>query len=187
MPAYNFQPRFVPLIESGQKYTTIRMHRGKRPTKQGDPLYLYTGQRTKACKLIAKTTVDFVIPMQIVPTIRRCWQKTYLEYEELTEAEIEKLAMVDGFESLDDFYKWFEKTHPGLSYFQLIAWQPLNQKPVQTSANLIILDDPFNENTTPEQKQAVMNVFTNLKLVPGKGAIIQVSGPYRIDGSIHEK
>jgi uncharacterized protein YqfB (UPF0267 family) len=42
MGLYNFQPRFVPFILSGEKTRTIRSVR-KNPDKPGDMLYLYRG------------------------------------------------------------------------------------------------------------------------------------------------
>jgi hypothetical protein len=40
MGLYNFQPRFVPFILSGEKTHVIRSVR-KHPDKPGDTLYLY--------------------------------------------------------------------------------------------------------------------------------------------------
>ena len=54
MPAYNFQRQFVGPILALEKPHTIRPER-KNPTEVGDALYLYTGMRTKQCKLIATT------------------------------------------------------------------------------------------------------------------------------------
>ncbi len=58
MPSLNFQARFAPLVESGEKRQTIRAYRkdGRDP-KRGDKLYLFTGMRTKACRpLIVERT-----------------------------------------------------------------------------------------------------------------------------------
>jgi hypothetical protein len=44
MPALDFQARFAPLVESGEKRQTIRKRR-KRPIGVGQTLYLWTGQR----------------------------------------------------------------------------------------------------------------------------------------------
>lgn len=64
MPAYNFQPRFAPFVGSGEKPCTIRLPR-KRPTVPGDRLYLYTGQRTKACRLLRVETCLAVVLLYI--------------------------------------------------------------------------------------------------------------------------
>lgn len=50
MPAYNFRKQFAPLVESGQKRQTIRTIGKRRHARAGEPLQLYTGQRTKACR-----------------------------------------------------------------------------------------------------------------------------------------
>ena len=54
MAALNFQKRFAEAVETGEKRQTIRRRRadGHDP-KAGDPLYLYTGMRTKACRKLA--------------------------------------------------------------------------------------------------------------------------------------
>jgi hypothetical protein len=55
MPAYNFQERFVPMILDGTKNQTIRSRR-RHQAKPGDPLYLFSGMRTKWCKRLLDTT-----------------------------------------------------------------------------------------------------------------------------------
>ena len=51
MPSLNFQAQFAPLVESGAKRTTIRaLRRDGRNPKRGDPLYMFTGQRTRSCR-----------------------------------------------------------------------------------------------------------------------------------------
>jgi hypothetical protein len=49
MVAYSFAPRFASLVESGQKTQTIRAHR-KRHARPGEPVQLFTGMRTRACR-----------------------------------------------------------------------------------------------------------------------------------------
>ena len=54
MPALNFLARLAPLVESGAKTHTVR-RRSKRPIKEGDRLYLFTGMRTKNCRRLMDT------------------------------------------------------------------------------------------------------------------------------------
>lgn len=54
MGLYNFNPRFVPCIESGRKTHTIRAKR-RYADAVGSTLYLYTGLRQKGARLIRKT------------------------------------------------------------------------------------------------------------------------------------
>jgi hypothetical protein len=56
MVAYSFNRRFVPAIESGMKSQTIRAHR-RRHARPGEQLQLYTGMRTKSCRLIRSDVV----------------------------------------------------------------------------------------------------------------------------------
>lgn len=56
MVAYSFNRRFVPAIEAGSKRQTIRAHR-RRHARIGEQLQLYTGMRTKACRLIRDDVV----------------------------------------------------------------------------------------------------------------------------------
>ena len=56
MVAYSFRPRFVDPILSGRKRQTIRAIGRRRHARPGDPLQLYTGMRTKNCRLIGRAT-----------------------------------------------------------------------------------------------------------------------------------
>lgn len=56
MVAYSFNRRFVQAIESGIKSQTIRAPR-RRHARPGERLQLYTGMRTKACRLIRDDVV----------------------------------------------------------------------------------------------------------------------------------
>lgn len=124
MPAYNFQKQFVPLIESGEKYTTIRKPR-KRPTQAGEVLYLYTGQRTKYCRLIGKPLAVSVREIWILRN--EIWLKIPGDDFRIIEQDhAEKIARVDGFTTLESFYKWFEVNHPENHIFNLIEWKPLS-------------------------------------------------------------
>ena len=51
MVAYSFHPQFVPYILNGLKAQTIRADR-KRHVRVRETMQLYTGMRTKQCRLI---------------------------------------------------------------------------------------------------------------------------------------
>lgn len=51
MVAYSFKPSFVEPIVAGEKRQTIRLPR-KRHARPGEPVQLFTGMRTKACRKI---------------------------------------------------------------------------------------------------------------------------------------
>ena len=114
MPAYNFQSRFVPMILDGSKPHTIRRRR-KRPTKVGDMLCLYTGMRTKQCKLIVVTECVKVEPITICPF------KNHLASP--INVPIDEFVHNDGFESVDAFFEFFRRYKAEcLNDFEIIHW-----------------------------------------------------------------
>jgi len=54
MVAYSFRARFVEPILAGRKRQTIRALGRRRHAQPGELLQLYTGMRTKACRLIGR-------------------------------------------------------------------------------------------------------------------------------------
>ena len=64
MPALNFSAQFAGLVESGRKTQTIRRRR-KTPINSGAPIYLYAGQRTKACRKLGEGRVTNVMSCYI--------------------------------------------------------------------------------------------------------------------------
>lgn len=120
MPALNFQPRFAPLVESGEKRQTIRAYRkdGRDP-KPGDTLYLYTGQRTKKARRIG------VVECASVHAVKIFRKGAVVEgdegdvvYDEHHDAR-EAFAGADGFEDWESMREWFEKHH-GLPFRGLV-------------------------------------------------------------------
>ncbi|MDR1853455.1 MAG: hypothetical protein LBR05_00920 [Azoarcus sp.] len=131
MPALNFQRRFVPLIERGEKNQTMRAV-GKRTIRPGDKLALYTGQRTKGCQLIGHTVCTDVSPFQMLTSTRYFALKLPApEFPALTllrplnEAELEDLALHDGFASADEMFDWFMRQHGRAIEGNIIRWRPL--------------------------------------------------------------
>ena len=117
MPAYNFHSRFAPAIESGDKRQTIRPRR-KRPTRPGDTLYLYTGMRTKACRKLGEFTCTKVTPVDILQGAVRLGGKC------LGTALALEFARADGFEGLEDFYRFFGEHYglPVIGKLEVIEW-----------------------------------------------------------------
>lgn len=138
MPALNFQAQFAPLVESGEKCQAIRKRRkdGRDP-KVGDTLYLYTGQRTKACRKLREVRCKNVTPISINRSKRpwratkhivyscEVWTGSYGEASyrnRLSDRRVANLAKRDGFENADEMIAWFEKAH-GLPFEGLlIRW-----------------------------------------------------------------
>ncbi len=138
MPALNFQKRFAPLVESGEKRQTIRKYRkdGRDPTP-GCKLYLFTGMRTKACRpLIVHRTVESLRRMAaqfgVFGNAVECKAVSPIEIEggggPLVGAvrggfcSCDRFARIDGFSNFREMINWFEKTH-GLPFEGLlIRW-----------------------------------------------------------------
>jgi len=125
MPAYNFQGQFVPMILDGSKVHTIRRRR-KHPTKVGDMLCLYTGMRTKQCKLIVMTECVKVEPIAIIPNEKSLLiPNIYNGWDWLSVSEINRIAHEDGFENVNDFFDFFKRYREEVLYdFEIIWWDP---------------------------------------------------------------
>lgn len=104
MPAYNFQKVFVPLIEDESKCNTIRKRR-KTPTRAGDVLMLYTGMRTKNCRLVKNAMCVRIEPIVIYPALGR----VVLDGRMLSLDDTLRFAIRDGFANQMDFFKFFER------------------------------------------------------------------------------
>ncbi len=120
MPAYNFQRQFVPMILDGSKPHTIRRRR-KRPTRVGDMLMLYTGMRTKQCKLIAISECVKITPIDI-------WiQASTILINGVAIGDDEMFALIerDGFkrENYKEFFQFFKRYERDvLDDFEIIWW-----------------------------------------------------------------
>jgi hypothetical protein len=123
MPAYNFMKIWVPKILNGSKAQTIRRRR-KYPTKVGDMLQLYTGQRTKQCRLIGKVPCIGIVPIDIYPFAFQILQfYEGLGWSFLTWTACVKLAKKDGFKDAIEFFRFFRRYKEGeLRDFEIIKW-----------------------------------------------------------------
>lgn len=116
MPGYNFKARFAQDVETGRKRQTIRQCR-KRPTRVGDTLYLFTGQRTSRCRRLGEWPCVAVLPfLMLNPTH---W---VLDGQRLRSGERDELAQADGFETQKGLW-WFLYLHYGLPFDgEAIRW-----------------------------------------------------------------
>jgi hypothetical protein len=120
MPSLNFKSRFAGAIQAGQKLQTIRRHR-KVPIEPLDRLYLFTGMRTKKCRLLATAMCISVDPIRVYNG--GIW--TRLKGSCLTRwlgrgAEQEAFARADGFRNAAEFHRFFGPDFAG----DLIRWKP---------------------------------------------------------------
>ena len=123
MPALNFKSQFADDVESGRKRQTIRKRR-KRPIKVGDPLYLYTGMRTKHCRMLRAhpETCTSVEPI-VIRSMDGVCVAVSVGGRLLNREGAETIARADGFTSLDEFGAFFERQY-GASTFEgvLLKW-----------------------------------------------------------------
>ncbi len=119
MVAYNFQPRFASLVESGEKRQTIRPEGKRVHAKPGDTVHLFTGMRTRNCRKLGEAVCIISEPIVIDTATLRVgvppgftWRRSYF-------------AIQDGFKDWEDLLEWFRATH-GLPFIgRLIQWAPL--------------------------------------------------------------
>lgn len=127
MVAYNFMTRFAADVESGKKPNTIRAIGKRRPPYPGEMLQLYTGMRTRNCRLLREEVCTAVTPIEISD------DGIFLDGRKLSGAEVFKLAEDDGFESPAEMLKFFRDTH-GLPFEGVfIQWMPTVKPDIQLS------------------------------------------------------
>lgn len=146
MVAYSFKPRFVPKIEAGEKSQTIRGHR-LRHARPGEPVQLYTGMRTKACRRIGETPCLEVIPV-ILGFHRQFGPLNFIVGgQHLGTDGMEDFARADGFgetgfavlEMTEFFLAEYPPPSGDLLDFRgwLIRWQPLRPTPSPDSTPMV--------------------------------------------------
>lgn len=127
MPALNFQKQFADAVEDGDKRQTVRAIRkdGRAHCKVGDTLKLYTGMRTKSCRLLGAAKVTRIRPIKINSTSMEIdGQKlpSAIHSRDQLEQTDNEFAEADGFKSFMDMAEWFDDTH-GLPFEGvLIQW-----------------------------------------------------------------
>ena len=126
MVAYSFKAQFVDPIRSGAKCQTIRGDR-KRHARAGEELQLYTGMRTRSCRLIGIAICLRVVPIKIRSfTIERGTASIEFDDRRLTQlCGIDDFARKDGFADWQEMQKFWQKNHPGVADFfgVLIEWR----------------------------------------------------------------
>lgn len=123
MVAYSFKQRFAAPILSGLKRQTIRADR-RRHARPGEALQLYTGMRTRHCRLIARATCLDVSPITL---IFRDGEGVVLEGLKSTYGDMDGFACADGFDSWADLSQFWRDNHPAVEVFDgvLIRWGDL--------------------------------------------------------------
>lgn len=123
MVAYNFMARFAPSVEDGTKRQTIRACGKRRPPRRGEQLQLYTGMRTRNCRLLRRTPCLVAVPIAMDLVANRVRIQIGDVLGELTPEEISQLAKDDGFATVDEFFAYFASTHGQRFTGHLIKWE----------------------------------------------------------------
>lgn len=123
MVAYSFQKRFAPPILAGDKRQTIRGER-LRHARPGEVLQLYTGLRTKYCRLIGTATCQLESAISIQFAASRIVYAFGAGVTTVFPGGLDAFARSDGFADWDDMRAFWTKNHHGLSVFtgRLIRW-----------------------------------------------------------------
>lgn len=116
MPALNYMKQFAEPVEKLQKPCTIRAIR-KRPFKEGDTLYHYTGLRSAKCRKLLENKALAVFDITIESEDR-----VYINRNLLKPENIRELANIDGFKETPEFMDFFRNTHGFPFTGQLIMW-----------------------------------------------------------------
>ena len=111
MVAYSFKARFAPPILDGTKPGTIRADR-KRHARPGEIMQLYTGMRTRSCKLIMRAPCTKVWPVRILLERR----PEIIDGPEKVE-NLDAFAVSDGFADFDDMARFWHDNHPEVTRF----------------------------------------------------------------------
>lgn len=127
MVSYSFQGRFAGPILAGTKTQTIRADR-KRHARPGEELQLYTGMRTKHCRLVGRARCTEVEPVQLeLSPSRLVMYSTRPGAWVMDPAACDRFAVKDGFNDAADMRAFWAEKHPGADKFAgvLIRWELL--------------------------------------------------------------
>ncbi|TCT34617.1 hypothetical protein [Martelella mediterranea] len=126
MPALNVQERFADDVEFGIKLQTVRAPRkdGRAHCKVGDTLKLYTGMRTKKCRLLRTATVTGIASVRIEGTsmqVNGHYLPSAIYDRDQVEITDNEFAEADGFKSFMEMADWFAENH-GLPFEGVVIY-----------------------------------------------------------------
>lgn len=134
MSAYGFKARWVPKLLDGSKLTTLRADRkdGRAP-KVGEKFSAFVGMRTKGCRRLFDSVTSQLNRIRIEPRLGESEFEPvnyaiFCDGRMLSTAQGEAMARADGFDSLEDFTRFFEEEHSietKIFWGWLITWQPI--------------------------------------------------------------
>ena len=122
MAAYNFQKQFAPLIRAGTKTQTIRPVGKRRHARPGEPIQLYTGMRTRACR---KILTDDPVCLAVSPIALdfTAEPRIVVDGAAVEPSQLDAFARADGFASLDEMREFFVGQYDAVAEnMLLIRW-----------------------------------------------------------------
>lgn len=121
MVAYSFKAHFAGPIRSGTKRQTLRNDR-KRHARVGETIQLYTGMRTKHCKLIGTA---LCLDTRLIRLDLEDGRVEFASGNAITELpNLDAFAQVDGFTDWRALMAFWAKEHPGVPQWSgvRISW-----------------------------------------------------------------
>lgn len=127
MPALNYKNRFVALVQTGLKPHSIRAWRKQRPFRKGDTLMHYTAMRTVRCQKVRRDTRCIAASPIWINSRRRQVKlgglPSLYPFGNLSQEWIGVLAVRDGFDSVEEFFAFFQQPRGRSFTGQLIEWK----------------------------------------------------------------
>ena len=121
MVAYSFQKQFIAPILAGRKAQTVRADR-KRHARPGEDLQLYSGMRTKHCRLIGTAVCMEIVPIRFELGVRAVTlEGVRCDYP----YALAQFARADGFHDWAELRRFWHAQHPGVVDFSgwMIRWR----------------------------------------------------------------
>jgi len=122
--AYSFQKMFADPILMGGKTQTIRAHR-KRHAREGEELQLYTGMRSKQCRLLGRATCVDALPitLRFSDNVIGLWDGSEFAFR----GQLDDFARKDGFDNWLRLKAFWRLHHGRIEKFEgmIIFWKDL--------------------------------------------------------------
>ena len=120
MVAYSFKSRFGGPVVTRTKRQTIRRPR-KRHARPGELVQLYTGMRTRSCRLLLETVCRAVEPVEIEVLATGI---ASVLVGGIPIGDLEAFARADGFRDLSDMSAFWLAEH-GIGVFEgvIVGWE----------------------------------------------------------------
>ncbi len=112
-----FKKQFVEKIKSGEKIHTLREDKKGRWV-ENKIIHFATGVRTIKYNCFKEGFCKSVQAIQINYYNPKCYPHVIVDGRLFNQGEVWEMALNDGFKTIDDFCKWFDKDFQG----RIIHW-----------------------------------------------------------------